>query len=30
MQPKAIRGAIFDVDGTLLESMYLWDRVGED
>ena len=30
MQPKAIRGAIFDVDGTLLDSMYLWDRVGED
>lgn len=30
MQPKTIRGAIFDVDGTLLDSMYLWDRVGDD
>ncbi len=25
-----MRGAIFDLDGTLLDSMYLWDTVGED
>ena len=24
-----IRGAIFDVDGTLLDSMYVWETVGE-
>lgn len=24
-----IRGAIFDVDGTLLDSMYIWDTIGE-
>lgn len=24
-----IRGAIFDVDGTLLDSMFIWDTVGE-
>lgn len=24
-----IRGAIFDVDGTLLDSMHLWDTIGE-
>lgn len=25
-----IRGAIFDVDGTLLDSMSVWDHLGED
>lgn len=25
-----IRGAIFDVDGTLLDSMPVWDHLGED
>ncbi len=25
-----IRGAIFDVDGTLLDSMHIWDTIGED
>jgi len=25
-----IRGAIFDVDGTLLDSMSIWDTIGED
>lgn len=25
----ALRGAIFDVDGTLLDSMYIWDTIGE-
>lgn len=25
-----IAGAIFDVDGTLLDSMSIWDTVGED
>lgn len=25
-----IRGAIFDLDGTLIDSMYIWDTVGED
>lgn len=25
-----IRGAIFDVDGTLLDSMTVWDHLGED
>ncbi|MCM1114877.1 MAG: HAD family phosphatase [Clostridium sp.] len=24
-----IEGAIFDVDGTLLDSMYIWDTIGE-
>lgn len=24
-----IKGAIFDVDGTLLDSMYIWDTIGE-
>ena len=24
-----IRGAIFDVDGTLLDSMYVWETIGE-
>ena len=24
-----IRGAIFDVDGTLLDSMFIWDTIGE-
>ena len=23
-----IKGAIFDADGTLLDSMYLWDNLG--
>ena len=25
-----IKGAIFDVDGTLLDSMYIWDSIGEE
>lgn len=25
-----IKGAIFDVDGTLLDSMHIWDTIGED
>lgn len=25
-----IRGAIFDMDGTLLDSMYIWHTIGED
>ncbi|MEY8404439.1 HAD family phosphatase [Oscillospiraceae bacterium 44-34] len=24
-----IRGAVFDVDGTLLDSMFIWDTIGE-
>ena len=23
-------GAIFDLDGTLLDSMFIWDTIGED
>ena len=26
---RMIRGAIFDVDGTLLNSMYVWETIGE-
>ena len=26
----SITGAIFDADGTLLDSMFIWDTVGED
>ena len=26
---KNIRGAIFDMDGTLTDSMYIWDIAGE-
>lgn len=25
-----IRGAVFDMDGTLLDSMYVWDNLGEE
>ena len=25
-----MRGAIFDLDGTLLDSMSIWDTIGED
>jgi len=25
-----IKGAIFDLDGTLLDSMWIWDTIGED
>ncbi|NMA01940.1 MAG: HAD family phosphatase [Clostridia bacterium] len=25
-----IRGAIFDLDGTLLDSMFIWETIGED
>lgn len=25
-----IKGAIFDLDGTLLDSMHIWDTIGED
>ena len=27
---KMIKGAIFDLDGTLLDSMFIWDTIGED
>lgn len=27
---KAIKGAIFDLDGTLLDSMYVWQTLGEE
>ena len=27
---KKIDGAIFDLDGTLLDSMYIWDTIGSD
>jgi beta-phosphoglucomutase-like phosphatase (HAD superfamily) len=27
---RAIKGAIFDLDGTLLDSMYIWDTIGSD
>ncbi len=30
MQTRQIQGAVFDVDGTLLDSMPLWDTVGSD
>ena len=26
----SIKGAIFDLDGTLIDSMQVWDKVGED
>ena len=25
-----IKGAIFDFDGTLFDSMFIWDRIGSD
>lgn len=25
-----LKGAIFDLDGTLLDSMFIWDTIGED
>lgn len=25
-----IDGAIFDLDGTLLDSMFIWDTIGEE
>ena len=25
-----IKGAIFDFDGTLVDSMFIWDTFGED
>jgi len=25
-----IKGAIFDLDGTILDSMFIWDKIGED
>ncbi|MEG1930057.1 MAG: HAD family phosphatase [Anaerovorax sp.] len=25
-----VKGAIFDLDGTLLDSMFIWDTIGED
>ncbi len=25
-----IKGAIFDLDGTILDSMFIWDTIGED
>lgn len=28
IEKQTIRGAIFDVDGTLLDSMYIWDQAG--
>lgn len=30
MRNRKIQGAIFDVDGTLLDSMSIWDNIGED
>ncbi|MEG2081780.1 MAG: hypothetical protein RR011_00965, partial [Oscillospiraceae bacterium] len=27
---KKLKGAIFDLDGTLLDSMFIWDTMGED
>lgn len=24
-----IKGAIFDFDGTLVDSMFIWDKIGE-
>lgn len=29
MVKTKIKGAIFDLDGTLLDSMYIWDKAGE-
>ena len=29
IKKRCIRGAIFDVDGTLLDSMKIWDNAGE-
>ena len=25
-----IKGAIFDLDGTILDSMFIWDSIGEE
>ena len=25
-----LKGAIFDLDGTILDSMFIWDTIGED
>lgn len=25
-----LKGAIFDLDGTLLDSMFIWETIGED
>ena len=25
-----IKGAIFDFDGTLVDSMFIWDTIGEE
>ena len=25
-----LEGVIFDLDGTLLDSMFIWDTIGED
>ena len=27
---KKIKGAIFDMDGTILDSMFIWDTIAED
>lgn len=27
---NSIKGAIFDLDGTPIDSMQVWDKVGED
>ncbi|MEG0020747.1 MAG: hypothetical protein RR728_09380, partial [Oscillospiraceae bacterium] len=27
---KKLKGVIFDLDGTLLDSMFIWDTMGED
>lgn len=27
---NSVKGAIFDLDGTLIDSMQVWDKVGED
>ena len=26
---QMIKGAIFDIDGTILDSMYVWEQAGE-
>ncbi|MEG3029361.1 MAG: HAD family phosphatase [Oscillospiraceae bacterium] len=30
LKDMTVKGAIFDLDGTLLDSMFIWDTMGED